>query len=201
MIALLFLAVCRQANNVLQVETDIFENYLSRIEFKEGGKDSEPPSSQNVSVKDYSAPRKRSKSLMSGSDRSQRLTAEQKCDIAQKEVEALKNGIIKLEEESEKLLDNYTAIMEEAEINLTELQKEHYEFERDVLKGALHPQTKKIMAEKCLRFFDDKIKARDLLIEKLRLKNAALKVQKKKIQQQIKQVRSHRMAFISLKKP
>lgn len=50
--------------------------------------------------------------------------------------------------------------MEEADINMSELQKEYYEFERDVLKGALHPQTKKIMAEKCLRFFDDKIKAR-----------------------------------------
>lgn len=84
----------------------MFEKYLSRIEFKEGVKDSVLPSIQNVSIKEASN-RKRSKSMMSGSDRSQRLTAEQKCDIAQKEVETLKTGIIKLDEESEKTLDNY----------------------------------------------------------------------------------------------
>ncbi|CAG5115184.1 unnamed protein product [Candidula unifasciata] len=175
-----------QANTVLEAETFMFERHLARIEQKEGIKDSGPPSTQSISVRDPSY-RKRSRSLMASTDRSQRLTAEQKCDIAQKEIEALKTSIIKVDEESEKSLDYYKAIMEEAEINLSELKKEYYEFERDVLKGALHPRTNKIIAEKCLRFFEDKIKARDLLIEKFRLKNAALKIQMKKMKQQLKQ--------------
>jgi hypothetical protein len=36
-----------------------------------------------------------------------KLTAEQKCDIAQRELEELKEDIDKLKDESERILDNY----------------------------------------------------------------------------------------------
>ncbi|KAH9503209.1 hypothetical protein Btru_068476 [Bulinus truncatus] len=38
-----------------------------------------------------------------------------------------------------------------------------------------------------MRYFEDKLRTRDALIEKLRLKNAQLKVQKKKLMMQLRQ--------------
>jgi len=52
----------------------------------------------------------RSKSRSSNIDKSLRLTAEQKCDIAQREIEELREEIDKLKEESEKVLDTYKVI-------------------------------------------------------------------------------------------
>merc|ERR1712241_1666604 len=95
--------------------------------------------------------------------------------------------IEKDKEESEKTLDHFKAIMEETDMRLSEMKKESYEFERDILKGSVNHRTSKVIAEECLRYFDDKLRARDTLIEKLRLKNSTLKVQKKKLMLQLKQ--------------
>ena len=78
--------------------------------------------------------------------------------------------------------------MEEADVRFTELKKSSYEFERDILKGSLNNCTGKVVAEKVVRYFEDKQRSRDALIEKLRLKNSTLKVQKKKLHLQLKQV-------------
>ena len=54
--------------------------------------------------------RKRSKSRSSAIDKLLRLTAEQKCDIAQRELEELRYEIDKLKDESERVLDNYRVL-------------------------------------------------------------------------------------------
>ena len=51
--------------------------------------------------------RKRSKSRSSHTDKMQRLRAEQKCDIAQREIEEIKEDKTRHEEESEKIVDTY----------------------------------------------------------------------------------------------
>ena len=86
--------------------------------------------------------------------------------------------------------------MEEADIRLTELKKSSYEFERDILKGSLNSRTGRVVAEKVVRYFEDKQRSRDALIEKLRLKNSTLKVQKKKLHLQLKQVLGHAGLFL-----
>jgi len=48
----------------------------------------------------------RSKSRTSGADRSLRLSAEQKCDIAQREIDEYQTEVRKMNEEAEKVLDN-----------------------------------------------------------------------------------------------
>ena len=48
-------------------------------------------------------------------------------------------------------------------------------------------RTGKVIAERVSRYFEDKMKTRKALIEKLRLKNSTLKVQKKKLQMALKQ--------------
>lgn len=50
--------------------------------------------------------------------------------------------------------------MEEAEVRYQDLSKADYEFERDVVKGARIPRTKKVMAEKAQRFLEEKIKTK-----------------------------------------
>lgn len=51
----------------------------------------------------------------------------------------------------------------------------------------MNPRTGKVIAEKVTRYLDEKNRSRDTLIEKLRLKNSTLKVQKKKLDLQLKQ--------------
>ncbi|XP_077982836.1 cilia- and flagella-associated protein 263-like [Glandiceps talaboti] len=173
-------------NRILENETTMFEKFLKRVEPNMMVSPSAAPT-PSVSVQDTRMMRKRSKSKAGGVDRHLKLTAEQKCDIAQREIEELREEIEKLKEDSEKVLDTYRAIMEEADMRLTEIKKASYEFDRDIVKGSVNPRSDKVVAEKVVRYFDDKLRQRDTLIEKLRLKNSTLKVQKKKLQLQLKQ--------------
>ncbi|XP_002741623.1 cilia- and flagella-associated protein 263-like [Saccoglossus kowalevskii] len=177
---------CRSQNFVLDNETSMFEKFLKRVEPNMMLTPSAAPT-PSVSVQDTRIMRKRSKSKGGGVDKHLKLTAEQKCDIAQREIEELREEIEKLKEDSEKVLDTYRAIMEEADMRFAEIKKAYYEFERDIVKGASNPRTGKVVSEKVSRYFEDKLRQRDTLIEKLRLKNSTLKVQKKKLQLQLKQ--------------
>lgn len=49
--------------------------------------------------------------------------------------------------------------MEEAELRLGETRKSFYEFERDIVKGAVNVQTNKVISEKVTRYFEDKLRA------------------------------------------
>jgi len=179
-----------RANEVLAAETQMFEKFLNRVEPRDmTGSIGSQLSTPGAGIReDRTTKRTNSrKSRSSNLDRSLKLSAEQKCDIAQREIEELREDIEKDKEESEKTLDHFKAIMEETDMRLSEMKKESYEFERDILKGSVNHRTSKVIAEKCLRYFDDKLRARDTLIEKLRLKNSTLKVQKKKLMLQLKQ--------------
>ena len=50
--------------------------------------------------------------------------------------------------------------MEEADLRLTETKKEAYEFDRDIVKGAVNQRTNKVVAEKVVRYFEDKLRSR-----------------------------------------
>lgn len=55
---------------------------------------------------------------------------------------------------------HFQAIMEEAELRLAETKKECYEFERDIMKGSVNKRTNKVISEKVVRYFEDKIRSR-----------------------------------------
>lgn len=184
-----------RSNEVLTAETEMFANYLQRVE-PQGGFAPTVSVTPQASKHDLGllgkgdARLSRARSKCRGSsigERTTLLSAEQKCDIAHREIEEYHEEIEKLREDSEKILDTYKAIMEEADIRSTEIKKAFYEFERDVVKGAVNARTGKVIAEKFQRYFDDKLRSKDTLIEKLRLKNSTLKVQKKKLILQLKQ--------------
>lgn len=91
----------------------MFEKFLNRVEPKDvGGVHQSTPFTGTASTQSNhenvrTVGRKRSKSRSSNMDRSLRLTAEQKCDIAQREIEELREEIDTLKEDSEKVLDTY----------------------------------------------------------------------------------------------
>ena len=105
----------RRANDVLSAETQMFEKYLKRVEPKDLEKIlgapqpliSSTPSQSTTDLLGGRMGRKRSKSRSSTTDRVLKLSAEQKCDIAQREIEEYREEIEKLREESEKVLDNF----------------------------------------------------------------------------------------------
>ncbi|KAL9986980.1 hypothetical protein ACROYT_G001210 [Oculina patagonica] len=177
------------ANDVLKNETTMFEKYLKRVDPKDIGLQqaaTQGPAQPTIEP-GHRGLRKRSRSRGPSLDRHLKLTAEQKCDIAQRELEELRDEIEKLKDESEKILDNFRAVMEEADIRSAEVKKASYEFERDIVKGAVNQRTNKVIAERVTRYIEDKLRARDTTIEKLRLKNSTLKVQKRKLHMQLKQ--------------
>ncbi|KAI9341998.1 hypothetical protein BDR26DRAFT_859919 [Obelidium mucronatum] len=120
-------------------------------------------------------------------DKPMLLTPEQKSEIATRELEELRDEIEKQKEEWGKILDNYKAELEEVEIRVSDIKKSMYEFKRDIVQQAVNQRTGKVVAERVLRYFDDKIRSKDAIIEKVRLKNATLKVQKNKLHLQLKQ--------------
>jgi len=166
-------------NEILQHETEMFEKYIKRITMV----DEEDPNSKRTALDGKS----RKKAKAKGADKLLQLTADQKCDIAQHETDVLVSEMEKMSVDAERMLDNHTANLEELDIRMNEIKKYLYEFERDIIKGAVNPRTKGVLAEKVVRFYDEKIKSKDTLIEKLRLKNSTLKVTKRKLAVQLKQ--------------
>ena len=55
------------------------------------------------------------------------------------------------------------------------MRKETYEFKRDIVIGGENQLTGTIMAEKVVRYFEEKLKQKAALIEKIKLKNQAMK--------------------------
>lgn len=174
-------------NDVLMLETKMFESYLKRVDPKDLDLQ-QPGSTQQATPEPTQRTfRKRSRSRGHSIDKHLKLTAEQKCDIATRELEELRESIEKMKEVAEKKLDNFKAVMEEADVRYTEVKKAQYEFNRDIVNGAVNPRSNRVIAEKLTRSIDEKLRSRDTLIEKLRLKNSTLKVQQKKLQLQLKQ--------------
>lgn len=115
------------------------------------------------------------------------LTSDQKYDIANVVNEDLQAELETHRKNSEKMIDTLRAVLEETEIRIGELRRDAYEFKRDVVVGAENARTGKIMSERVTRYFEDKVKQVDAIIEKLRLKNSTLKSQISKLEHQMTQ--------------
>ena len=79
------------------------------------------------------------------------------------------------------------AQMEETDVRIAEIKKDAYEFKRDIVTGAENFRTGKIVAEKAVRYMEDKLRAKAAVAEKLRLKNATLKQQYPKVEASLQQ--------------
>lgn len=125
---------------------------------------------------DGDANRKNTKKRKEKTDRVLKLSAEHKYEIANKELETLKENIEEGREKSEVLLERLKAILEGTDLSIAEIRKEAFDFGR-FLSAAENGRTGKYDAEKLLKYIDDKCKAKENLIDKLQLKNVSLKTQ------------------------
>jgi len=115
------------------------------------------------------------------------LTVAQKLDIANTINEDLQIELDSNAKNNEKMIDTLRAVLEETEIRIGELKRDAYEFKRDVVIGAENARTGKIMAERVTKYFEDKLRQVDGVVEKLRLKNSTLKSQITKVETQLAQ--------------
>ncbi|KAG8470156.1 hypothetical protein KFE25_008577 [Diacronema lutheri] len=159
------------ANEALLCENELFESYLERANPALLASEDDPGAATGRHKKQAAAKRV--------------LTAEQKHDLAQHEVEEVKEQIERTKATSEKLLDGLRAQMEECDLRIAEIKKEAYEFKRDIVVGAENFRTGKTAAEKVIRYMEDKQRTKGATIEKLRLKNQSLKTQIQKVEQQL----------------
>lgn len=62
-------------------------------------------------------------------------------------------------------------------MRIAEIKKDAYEFKRDIVTGAENFRTGKTMAEKALRYMEEKLRSKSSTAEKLKLKSSTLKSQ------------------------
>uniref|UniRef100_A0A8C4KCA1 Cilia- and flagella-associated protein 263 n=1 Tax=Dromaius novaehollandiae TaxID=8790 RepID=A0A8C4KCA1_DRONO len=174
------------ANAMLRIETEMFEKWYHKMEpqslslhLLSDTRDSSPEVMQT---------RGRYKSKSRGpTDHFVGLTVEQKCELVEWELEETKDEIQRLKEDSEQTLQDLEAVMEEADIWWADIKKAISDFEKDIISIISQKKGSIVASEKLLRYMEEKNHQRDLMKEKLRLKNDSLKSYKKKLQQQLRQ--------------
>ena len=113
--------------------------------------------------------------------------AEQKLEVAASELDQAQKDAKSKEEELHEAIEIQKAVLESLSLRIQDLEKESYEFKRDVVIGAENPRTGKTQAEKLARWMEEKLKGKDATIEKLRLKNSSLRTAISKLKGQLKQ--------------
>lgn len=71
--------------------------------------------------------------------RSLKITVEQKCDIATRELDELREDQQRKRDEFDRARDYHKVVVDEAEIRLADIKKSCYEFDRDIIRGAVNP--------------------------------------------------------------
>lgn len=151
-------------NEQIRRENQLFESYILRKSKDDKRQDDDYENEQKQ--------RKKKKQP----EKTLRLTAEQKYEIANTELETLKANIEEGREKSETLLERLKAILEGTDLSIAEIRKEAFDFGR-FLSAAENGRTGKYDAEKLMKYMEDKFKSKDALIDKLQLKNVSLKTQ------------------------
>eukprot|EP00164_Ancoracysta_twista_P003733 GFYU01005006.1.p1 GENE.GFYU01005006.1~~GFYU01005006.1.p1 ORF type:complete len:400 (-),score=158.62 GFYU01005006.1:213-1379(-) len=170
-----------KVNELLQKENELFSSYLGRVNpaMAAAPDDDDNKQDKRRGGRQSQANRKKDKPVQ--------LTREQKYLIAINETEEIKESIEKAKKQSEQLQDNLKALIEESDVKIAEIKREAYEYKRDIVVGAENYRTGKTIAEKVVKYMEENLRAKDALIEKLRLKNASLKTQVAKMENQLQQ--------------
>ncbi|KAL4510546.1 hypothetical protein ABPG72_004700 [Tetrahymena utriculariae] len=156
-------------------ENLLFEAYLARNR-KEIAKEDE------VSEDKKGKGKKKDKNV---DKKSLLLTNEEKFEIAQQEQDALKKQIDDGRIKSDQILETLRAILEETDMAITEIRKDAFDFQREILVGGENSRTGKIEAEKIIKFFEEKERQKDALIAKYSSKRTNLERQILKTNNQI----------------
>ncbi|XP_036689974.1 coiled-coil domain-containing protein 113 isoform X1 [Balaenoptera musculus] len=173
-------------NSALKTETEMFEKYYNKLE----PRDQRPPRLSEMKISGAEIAqlrgRRRSKSRIS-LERVTGLSVDQKFKLVQKELDDTKSEIRHIRANAERDLQHHEAIVEEAEIRCTEVQREVHEFEKDILKTISKKKGSILATQKVMKYIEDMNRRRDNMKDKLCLKNVFLKVQRKKMLLQLRQ--------------
>lgn len=181
----------KKQNEILGMENEMLADYLQRNADGRSGFDDADDSLPEL----HSPSDKRKSAVQQGrAGRGQQrhvklptaLQLEEKFRIANQEIEALQRDIEQTKKTSEQNIDILKALLEETDIRIAEVKRDAYEFRRDIVVGAENPRTGKTMAEKVLKYLEDKLTQKDMLINKLLMKNQAYKTSIKKAEKQLK---------------
>ena len=115
------------------------------------------------------------------------LDAHQRYEVAALEIDDIREETGEVRAQHEALMDALRAQIEATDVRIAEIKKDAYEFKRDIVIGAESSRTGKTVAEKAVRYMDDKIRAKGAVTEKLRLKNSQIKAQAQKLEAQLQQ--------------
>jgi hypothetical protein len=137
-------------------ENKLFQSYLLRVNPSVGQPPEEASKTENTVV----GTRKKKDVRQTEGAKLVVLTSEQKSEIATRELEELRDEIEKRKDEWGKVLDNLKAEMEEVDIRISEVKKATFEFKRDIIGQAVNLRTGKVIAERILRYYEDKIRAK-----------------------------------------
>ena len=165
------LEAIQRENERLQRENEIFEAYFRR-------------QSQDAPAMDEEKSTGKAKRHKKGRST---LGLEHKLEIAQSERDHVEKELRETKRSSERLIDTLKAVLESTDTRVAELKKDAYEFKRDIVVGAENFRTGKTMAEKVIRYMEDKLRQKDSVVDKLRLKNATLAGQIGKVEAQLRQ--------------
>ena len=158
-------------------ENQLFESYLTRNKGDESFEESQ------IEVERKGKGRKRAAQQQEKKE----LTAEDKYEIATTELEALRKNIEDGKKQSEELLEMLRAVLEETDMAIAEIKREAYEFKRDIVIGSENTKTGKVIAERLIKYMEEKIKLKDTVIKKFEMRNQQLKLHINKANAQIKQ--------------
>ncbi|XP_066874765.1 cilia- and flagella-associated protein 263 isoform X2 [Kogia breviceps] len=164
----------------------MFEKYYNKLE----PRDKQPPRLSEIKISGAEIAqlrgKHRSKSHISR-ERVTGLSVDQKFKLVQKELDDAKNEIRHIRANAERDLQHHEAIIEEAEIRWTEVQREVHEFEKDILKTISKKKASILATQKVMKYIEDMNRRRDNMKDRLCLKNVSLKVQRKKMLLQLRQ--------------
>jgi hypothetical protein len=166
-----------RANDKLRRENELYESFVAR----------------NVADSDTAVDAgKKDRKKRRGADKKSQalpvlLTTQQKLEIANAEGEAIQREISDAKAKSEKLIDTLKSVIEETDIRVSDLKKDAYEFKRDIVVGAENFRTGKTMAEKVIRYMEEKLRQKEAMVRKLKSKNSTIKSQIAKVDSQLRQ--------------
>eukprot|EP00892_Ulva_mutabilis_P008330 jgi/Ulvmu1/586/UM001_0594.1 len=163
-------------NRFLARENQTFEDYLRRVH-------------PNMDLSAVIDP-KSSKSKKRGDpkqDNFQPLTAEEKANICSHQLDYILQKSGEVQRKGEDEISEVKTMLEEVNMRANESKRDTRDFKRDVIVGAENPRSGRTMSDKFIRFMEDRLKAKDNLIEKLELKNHSLQTQRWKLSQRVAQ--------------
>lgn len=185
-------AELQKQNDILGMENEMLADYLQRDADRSAGLDDADEVFADMPSPGDKGAKGRQQQIRGAKGAGQRvrlptsLTLEEKFRIANAEVEALTKDMEQTKKTSEQNLDILRALTEETDIRTAEVKRDAYEFRRDIVVGAENPRTGKTMAEKVLKYMEDKLTQKDMLINKLLMKNQAYKIAIKKADTQLR---------------